>query len=497
MKLRGYQENSVEGARKILSRLRAALLQLPTGSGKTAIFSKITEKAFKKKSRVWIVVPRDELMQQTSETLRSIGVSHNKITPKSNESRAYPVHIAMQRTLINRINADRIKNWPDLIIFDEAHLSLDQQKTIKDAAPTTTKFIGVTATPERTDGRGLTEVYNDITLGPTLKWLIDKGYLSKFKYFCPPPPEGINSIRKKGFDYDKKELEDLLKKRHVYGSVIAHYKEIAEGKPCLVFCPSVKSAEETAERFNEAGYNFLSIDGKSKDRKEIIRKLRAKEIDGVTNCDLATYGLDVPVVKCIIMLRRTMSKALFFQMIGRGLRPDPEEEYCIFLDHVGAINEFFDSTEELITFEDWNFTGETRNKRKKGDDIVSPFMCNKCFMYFTGSVCDNCGKEKDIKAEAGLVEVEGRLVEIQGPIKLKDRPREEQSELMARKSDMVERRDVVGLLDMAKELGYKPMWAYRAIVEDGPVDVELVKRIAEIKGYKSGWVKLTVKQIRG
>ncbi len=493
MRLRPYQQTAINETKSILARYKAAMLQLLTGLGKTFVFANITEMARSKDKRVWIIVPRNELLRQSSDTLRAMKIPHGIINAKSNESRAYEVHVASKDTLTRRIKADKIKNWPDLIVFDEAHLNLDAQIRIAEAAPEKTKIIGVTATPERLDGRGLSELYGDISYGPSMQWAIENGYLSNFKYFCPPT-EGIDKLHRKGTDYDQKELQELLERKRIFGSAIQHYKQYADKKPCLVFCRSVAAAEDTALRFQAAGYKFLSIDGKMtyEERKKRIEALRNGEIHGLTSCELITYGLDVPVVGCVIMLRPTLSRTLFFQMIGRGLRPSPGKEFCIILDHVNNLLEHGHPIDE----HEWNFHGTEKSKKKKGDDIAMASLCPNCFMYFKGDRCDNCNAEKEVKVGKGLVEVEGRLVEIQGPVKLADRPPEEKTEISARIKAFVEARDIKGLLEVADDLGYKPLWVHRQLVDEGQVNVDILKEIAQIKGYKSGWVKLHLKGFR-
>jgi superfamily II DNA or RNA helicase len=512
MPLRPYQQEQVNGARKVLSRARSVLLQAPTGSGKTVQFSDITSRTTANGHRTWIVVPRNELLKQASEHLAKYKVPHGLISASSKESRAYKVHIVSKDTLIRRY--DKIKNWPDLLIMDEAHLYLDRQIDIAKRLPAHAKIIGYTATPERLDGRGLSTesggLYDDIVYGPTIADLIEMGYLSNMRYFCPPGAEEMKELHRKGTEYNADEVDALLQRRKIYGGAIQHYREHAHNKAALVFCRSVKAAAETAQRFNDAGYKFENIDGQMsyQKRKGLIDALRTGRIQGLTSCELITYGLDVPRVEAIIMLRPTLSRTLYFQMIGRGLRPSPGKPDCVILDHVGNLQEHGHPLEEY----DWQFHG--REKRTGGEGVSRSTLrlCDKCFLYYQGDTCPNCGGQRKAKKRPDLEEVDGRLVEIKGPIELKARPPEEQREITDRINELTEAcqlqpdgdgmykidlEAVSELLMLAESLGYDDRWVYhRVSAGQHAVNHPLLHAIAKIKGRKPGWCYYQAKELK-
>lgn len=511
MQLRPYQKDQVDGARSVLSRHRSVLLQAPTGSGKTVQFSDITSRATANGHRTWIIVPRNELLRQASDHLAKYRIPHGLIAAGMNESRAYKVHIVSKDTLIRRY--DKIKNWPDLLIIDEAHLYIDRQIEIAEHLPPDTKIIGYSATPERLDGRGLSTasggLYDDIVYGPTLVDLIEMGYLSNMRYFCPPI-DGLQDLHRRGTEFNADELEALLQRRKIYGGAIEHYREHAHNKAALVFCRSVKAAAETAQRFNDAGYAFENIDGQMSyaKRKGLIDALRTGKIQGLTSCELITYGLDVPRVECIIMLRPTLSRTLYFQMIGRGLRPSQGKPDCVILDHVGNMQEHGHPLESY----DWQFHG--REKRTGGEGVSKSVLrlCDVCFLYFEGDTCPNCGGQRKTKKRADMQEVDGRLVEIKGPVELKSRPFEEQREItdrinelcdlcQIRPEDNVLELDlsvVEELLRIAESLGYDAKWVYHRVSADMmAVNYPLLHAIAKVKGYKPGWCWHQAKELRG
>ncbi len=503
MALRPYQDGLITDVRAEISRNPNVMMQLATGAGKTRIFSEMTRLATEKKNKVWIVVPRNELLRQTSAQLSAIGVPHGMISAKSKESRAFGTHVVSKDTLLRRVKAGKIKTWPRLIIVDEAHLSIDQQLFIRENAPAGTRFIGVTATPERLDGRGLNELYDSIVYGPTLKDLIELRYLCQMKYYAIPGYDG-SALKSKDFagtEVKADVLDAILKARQVYGNAISHYRKHADGKPCIVFCRSVKIAEETAQRFRDAGYRFESIDGNMTDRtrEALIDGVKQGRLQGLTSCELITYGLDVPRVECIIMLRPTLSRALFCQMIGRGLRPSPGKESCVILDHVGNLLEHGHPLANDI----WNFEGKEKRKRKKEDDPASLNLCPKCFYYFEGANCPECGTARGLSPQQSEIEVDGSLVEVEHPVKLYDRPPEERREFQDKIGELIEqaRQNLTGgaigeLLQISADLGRKPMWVYWKLSEGMmAVNVPLLHELRRLKEYKPGWVRYQTQEI--
>lgn len=514
--LRPFQTTMFTEARVFLRDHRSAMMQLGTGGGKTVIFSHITHSAFGRGRRVWVVVPRNELLRQSSEELIEHKIPHGMIAAGKQESRAYKVHVISLETLKRRIRADKIINWPDLLIIDEAHIQLDGQRLLFSACPDSTKILGFSATPERLDGRGLgvthimgekvDGLYDGLIEGPSLREMIEMHYLSPMRYFCPPVP-GIQDLHRKGTEYDANELDALLKKRAVYGKAIEHYHKYAHERPALVYCRSVKAAEETAARFREAGYLFESIDGRMTDkkRKSLIDGLKAGKIHGLTSCELVTYGLNVPRVEVIIMLRPTLSKALYMQMVGRGLRVSDGKDECLILDHVGNLAEHGHPLQD----HHWHFWGTDKRKRKKGVDVAVKKLCPSCFLYYEGPSCPNCGESAAKKARKDLEEVDGRLIEIKGPIALKDRPYEERREFEDRissaKTDFeasqargeIDYGPIKDLCQVAEELGRSVMWVYHSLNSmEYAVNIPLLTAIASVKEYKNGWVYFKQKELQ-
>lgn len=504
MQLRPYQEKLVNDCRQEFRQHNRVFMQLATGGGKTVIVSQMVRNAYDRDFRVWFIVPRNELMRQSSEHFYRWKIPHGMIKAGMNESRAYNIHIVSKDTLMRRIKKEAIKNWPDFCIFDEAHVAIDQQKKIIENLPERSKVLAISATPERTDGRGLSDIYQSIVYGPSIRDLIETHYLSNFRYFCPPL-EGLEDLHKRGDDVDADELEALLKRRAVYGKAIDHYRKYADKQPCIVFCRNIKAAEETAQKFREAGYRFESIDGRMSDKKRqtILDGVRDGKLHGVTSVDLCIYGLDIPKLTVAIMLRPTTSKAVFYQQIGRILRPG-ENKMAVILDHVNNLHTHGHPLQDY----EWQFYGKEKRKAKgKSKDILR--LCPSCYLYFTGSSCPNCGNIKPPRKANGLVEVDGRLVEHKGPIPLKERPQEEQKEFHDRIADAKARYEAASalgevdmgvvkeMIELAEQVGRAVTWVYHTLNKtEYAVNVPLLTAIQKCKGYKYYWVKIKREELQ-
>ena len=190
--LRHYQDKCVTGIRECFRLLiRAVLLVVPTGGGKTVIFTFIAQKMSVRNKRVLILVHRIELLRQTSSALSKFDVEHGLINPLYTPNFNHLVQVASVQTIIRRLDYMSAMNWmPDLIIVDEAHhATAGSWRKILNHFPDS-KVLGVTATPIRADGQGLGVeaggMFNDLIIGPSVQQLIDEGFLVKPRIFGPP-----------------------------------------------------------------------------------------------------------------------------------------------------------------------------------------------------------------------------------------------------------------------------------------------------------------------
>ena len=404
--LRGYQHDLIDEAVKALRKHRSVLLQAPTGAGKTEMAVEIARKDRDKV--VWFVCHRHEIVAQTSAALKRSGVdSHGVVAPRYREDPAIKVQVCSIDAL-----RYRLERYPDphLIIIDEAHhLAAPSWAKLVDRFPDA-KLLGLTATPERLDGRGLGDWFEHLIVGPGTSALIAEGYLSKFKYFAPNIPD-MRGVRVRGKEYDPRDLEKVS--YTIVGDVIDHFKEkLAPTARALAFCVSVDAARELAARFKKAGIPAKSVDWKTPQAKrdKAVADLASGKIRVLTNKEVFTEGFDLPAIDAVLLLRPTKSLALYRQMIGRCLRIADGKSYTTILDHAGLIADHpFPDTDG-----EWNLQG-----RRSGIAQSSSYprgleirRCPECSAVHKWSLrCPECSYVYQIK-DRSIEEIYGELREI-------------------------------------------------------------------------------------
>jgi hypothetical protein len=300
---------------------------------------------------------------------------------------------------------------PDLIVLDECHHAAASSwakliKRFPDA-----KLLGLTATPERLDGRGLDDWFEHMICGPDTRTLIDGGYLSKFKYFAPTIPD-MRNVRVKQREYDPRNLEGAMNKQSLVGDVIDHFKKkLTSNARALAFCVSVDASRELAARFTKAGIPAKHVDWETPQEKrdQAVADLASGKIRVLTNREVFTEGFDMPAIDAVLLLRPTKSFGLYRQMIGRCLRIAKGKPYTTILDHAGLIydHEFPDDDVE------WSLTGR-RSGVAKGYPHGGGFMrrCPECFTVHKWSAeCPECSYVYKIK-DRTIEEVYGELRQI-------------------------------------------------------------------------------------
>lgn len=333
--LRPYQERAIASLRGAYAKgARSVCFQLPTGGGKTVIFSHVVRGAVTRGHPVLILAHRQEIAEQIDEALTALDVPHG-IIAAGRKPREGRVQVASVMTLAKRLAAYRPA--PGLIVIDEAHHALAATwQRILGAFPQA-KVLGVTATPQRLDGRGLGEVFDRLVCGPSTAELMRQDFLSPSVVYAPKQGPDLEGVRIVGGDYEKGELSRRMAASGLVGDAVEHYRKLADHKPAIAFCCSIEHSKAVAQRFRSAGYRAEHVDGDTPKelRRERIAALARGEIDVLTNCSLFGEGVDVPALGAVILLRPTASLALHLQMVGRALRPAPGKERAIILDHAG------------------------------------------------------------------------------------------------------------------------------------------------------------------
>lgn len=445
--LRPYQEVAVNGLRgEYRKGKKRPLLVLPTGGGKTVIFTYITHASAAIGNRVLILVHRAELLEQTSAALTKFGVKHGLITPAYTPDYTQRVQVASIQTLVKRFHH---VHAPDLIVVDEAHhANAGTWKKVLEQYPNA-KVLGVTATPVRADGQVLGDVFDAMVEGNTVRALIDSGYLVEPVIYAPSQPD-LTGVKRRMGDYAPDELAERMDKPAITGDAVAHYRKYADGLPAVAFCVSIKHAQHVAEQFQAAGYRAFCVDGSldATERRRILDGLGNGSVDVVTSCDIISEGTDIPAIGCAILLRPTQSLGLYIQQVGRALRPSAGKECAIILDHAGNVLKHGLPDEERV----WTLDAEEKKKRtKKGDEqTVSVRQCEECYACFkpTTHVCPQCGHVHAVK-QRKINEVDGELVAISAEALQKQQARKQQGRAQTFEE----------LLKLEKSKGYKSGWA--------------------------------------
>ena len=410
--LRPFQQRCIHELRQAYAHgSRAPLLVSPTGSGKTVMFCYIAQAATAKRNKVLVLVHRRYLIEQVSSMLSRFGVDHDIVAP-GHPHGSLDVKVASVQTLARRLDWWEWK--PDLVIVDEAHHvtpTTQWGRVLEAVQAPTLRILGVTATPQRLDGQGLGDIFTSLVMGPTPAQLINLGYLSQPILYAPASGLDMSGAKTRGGDYAKEDVDAAIGRSVVIGSAVNHYRKYCIGERALVFCSSVKRAEETAQLFRESGVAAEMVDGKLShhERSERLGRLESGHTSVITSCDLISEGLDIPAVSAAFLLRPTKSLALYLQQVGRALRPWDGKERTIIFDHVA------NSTAQGhgLPQEDRDWTLDAGRKTNGSGKRPSKIrQCPKCdYVDLIRDTCSQCGyvypkKERKIGYEDGeLVEV--------------------------------------------------------------------------------------------
>lgn len=331
--LRDYQADLINSVYTIWNERNARIiLQLPTGAGKTIIFAQIINKFIQQNKRVLVIAHRRELIAQAHGKIRNItGVTSGIIQSGFKQNLNCIVQVASIQTLINIKDSLDV----DLLIFDEAHHTASQSYLKILNQYSQALVLGVTATPVRTDGRGFKDIYEQLIVGPSVSELIEQGCLSNFKMFGAVAKIKTKGIKITAGDFNSKELSQAVAAADITGDLVPTWKKYAEGKKTVLFAIDVSHSKECTKAFLDAGIPAEHIDGTTPatERDATLNRFRRGETLVLCNCNIVTEGFDVPTIEAIQCVRPTLSLVLYLQMFGRSLRPSPEKEYAILIDH--------------------------------------------------------------------------------------------------------------------------------------------------------------------
>jgi superfamily II DNA or RNA helicase len=398
LNLRPYQSAAITALRRSLGAgHKRPILCAPTGSGKTVLAAEIIRSARAKGRKVLFLAPRRELIHQASAKLSKFGVGHGIIMAGVDRNVIPDVQIASFDTLHARgMRSQRMRMPPaDLVIVDEAHLSVadTRQAIIEHYADAV--IVGLTATPARGDGRGLGEIYDDLVSPVSVRQLTDDGFLVPARYFAPTEPDlqGIK-LDKEG-DYQQKALGQRMDKAELIGDIVENWLRLAYGLSTVVFCVTRSHSRHVAERFGQLGIAAEHLDGETPldEREAILARVASGETTVLCNVFVATFGLDIPRLACAVLARPTRNLALYLQIAGRVLRPDEGKTEARIIDHSGAVKAHgFVDDEQPWSLDSSQTIRERKQQQQQATNAAKEIACSKCHTVFKGRrICPNCG----------------------------------------------------------------------------------------------------------
>lgn len=406
---------------------RAVLYTLPTGGGKTVLFSELLAEHV---GAAVAIAHRQELVSQISLSLARTGTRHRIIGPRNvirlilDQQRRElgatyydpnaPIAVAGVDTLLRR-DLDAWRRQVTLWVQDEAHHVLPENKWGKavELFPNA-RGLGVTATPERADGKGLGRSFSTLIAGPSMRDLMTGGYLADYRIFAPPSDLDLAPVRvASDGDYNRDDLRGAVRRSHIVGDVVDHYLRIAPGMLGVTFATDVETAGDIADKYNAAGVRAALVTAKTPDaeRSRLIEQFRRREILQLVNVDLFDEGFDVPAIEVVSFARPTQSYGKYAQQFGRALRPLPGKSHGIIIDHVGNVNRHRLPDAPRV----WSLADRERTARKERDpDDVPVTTCTACFRVYeaVSATCPYCGEKPEPVGRSRPDQVEGDLYEL-------------------------------------------------------------------------------------
>ena len=370
IKLFDYQEDMKERIEKALRLHRSVMAQMPTGTGKTYLLTAVIDSFVSNNpmEKVWIVAHRRELVSQIDETVRKF---HSYYA--SNTSSLLSSVKAMSIQWLMR-HYDEIEEEPGMIVIDEAHHALAKTyKEMWERFPKA-KFLGLTATPCRLNGKGFTDLFDVLVQSWSVPEFISKGRLATYD-FVSIKSDGvtqrlIDSLQKRGADgdYQNKEMDMLLNKKPSIERLYRSLEEFGKDRKGIVYAINISHAQKITKLYQEHGVKAIAIDSKTPatERQQDIEAFKKGDIQVLVNVDIFSEGFDCPDVEFVQLARPTLSLAKYLQMVGRGLRVAKGKKNCVIIDNVGLYRVFG------LPSQVWNWNAMFEGKLKVGKRKETP-----------------------------------------------------------------------------------------------------------------------------
>jgi len=460
--LRPYQERTLALLDAAVRAGRSKpLVVLPTGAGKMVIAGELMRRTQERGQRALFIAPRRELVTQASRQLMRAGVGHGVLLAGADAAGGLysSVMVASADTLLSRLVRRKRLVLPDphLIIVDEAHLSITATRQgLLEHWPAALR-VGLTATPTRMDGRALGQLYDELLEPATTADLIRGQFLVPARYFSVSEPD-LARVRILGGDYHQGELDAAVNRAELVGDVVAHWLRHAAGRRTVVFACSIKHSVALCEEFLRAGVAAEHVDADTPQgtRDATFARFSSGQTQVLCNCQLASYGFDLPVLDCVVLAKPTRSLAVYLQMIGRGLRTAEGKRDCLVLDHSGGVHRHGFAHDERL----WTLAGKAalveRQPAPAERGELQQRTCPECACVFAGArLCPECGYFFAPRGKP-VTTLDGQLIEIGAHLEP-----ETQDQLAF----------YAELLGIAHEKAFRPGWAahkYRERFGDWP-----------------------------
>lgn len=354
--LRDYQIDICSRVSEVFEHHRSVMVQMPTGTGKTVVLAELVKRLKMKNEglKILIVAHRRELVEQIKATIKRMKMDSRNITVESIQ------------TISRRIDA--LDFIPSLVVIDEAHHALAKTyKMMWDAWPDA-RFLGLTATPCRLNGKGFTDLFDVLVQSWDIPTFIKEKWLSTYD-FVSIKSDGvtqrlIDSLQKRGADgdYQNKEMDMLLNKRPSIERLYQSFEEYGKDRKGIVYAINISHAKKIMELYQEHGIKAVAIDSKTPaaQRQADIEAFKNGDIQVLVNVDIFSEGFDCPDVEFVQLARPTLSLAKYLQMVGRGLRVAKGKKNCVIIDNVGLYRVFG------LPSQVWNWNAMFEGKLKVG-----------------------------------------------------------------------------------------------------------------------------------
>jgi superfamily II DNA or RNA helicase len=454
IELRPYQTKVIADFEEAVAAGRKRILLVaPTGSGKTVIAAEITRRKLLAAASVLVLAHRREIIGETHRKLFAHGVRSGIIQSGFDPRPLERVQVASVPTLWSRaLRSDAMELPPaDLLVVDECHHAPARtyQKIIE-AYPDAI-LLGLTATPCRSDGRGLGGIFEVMIEASQVAALIEQKHLVGTRVYAPVDPN-LTGVGTRTGDYIESQLADRMDRPELIGDLVAHWHKFGERRKTVAFACSVAHSLHIRDELVRSGVRAEHIDGGTpKDERDAtLARLASGQIEVVTNCQVLTEGFDLPELGCCILARPTRRMGLYRQMVGRVLRPAPGKVDAIVLDHSGAVFRH-GLPEDHVTWTldpDRHAEAPAHQARVQHKQVAGLIECSQCSaLRLGGQPCPHCGFVPSRPAQYVPI-ADGELGLVQNG---RARAAERDPAVRAQWHAM--------LASIALERGYKPGWA--------------------------------------